>query len=187
MEAPALPPVLERLAEKLGEQLLAIHQERGELAAVVAPSAWREAARLAKEECGLEFNLLVDLTVVDYLALSRTPRFEVVAHFFSLPRNQRLRLKAPLAEEEPELDSLTGLWANADWLEREAYDMFGIRFRGHPDLRRILLYEEFEGHALRKDYPLRRQQPLLPLREVVEPRSMVSEPLRFPPEPRFKT
>lgn len=183
----ALPPALEPLAEKLGERLLATHQERGEARVVVVPSAWKEAARLAREEAGLGFNLLVDLTVVDYLPLGRTPRFEVVAHLYSIPRNHRLRLTTPVPEEEPELDTLTGLWGNANWLEREAYDMFGIRFRGHPNLKRILLYEGFEGHALRKDYPLRGQQPLVPLLEVVEPRSMVSEPLRFPAEPRFKT
>ncbi len=196
MANPALPPVLERLAEKLSERLLATHAERGEATAIVVSSAWKQAARLAKEEAGLELNLLVDLTAVDYLSLGpsgpsgppgKRPRFEVVAHLYSIPLNHRLRLKTSVSEEEPELDTLTSLWGNANWLEREAYDMFGIRFVGHPHPKRILLYEGFEGHALRKDYPLRRQQPLVPLREVVEPVSMVSEPLRFPPEPRFKT
>jgi len=190
MANPAPPPVLERLAEKLGEGLLATHAERGEATAIVVSSVWKNAARLAKEETGLEFNLLVDLTAVDYLSLGplgKAPRFEVVAHLYSIPLNHRLRLKTSVPEEEPELDTLTSLWSNANWLEREAYDMFGIRFAGHPNPKRILLYEGFEGHALRKDYPLRRQQPLVPLREVVEPVSMVSEPLRFPPEPRFKT
>jgi len=90
----------------------------------------------------------------------RTARFTVVYHCYSLKHKHRLRLVVPVEEAEPELDSLTSLWASANWLEREVWDMFGIRFRGHPDLRRILMYEEFDGHALRKDYPVNKRQPL---------------------------
>ena len=92
-------------------------------------------------------------------------RFTVVYHFFSTAHKHRLRLVVPVeeaAEEKPaEVDSLTDLWAGADWLEREVWDMFGITFRGHPDLKRILMYEEFEGHPLRKDYPVKKRQPLI--------------------------
>ena len=88
-------------------------------------------------------------------------RFVVVYHFFSLPLKHRLRLEVPLEEDDPEVDSLTPLWAGADWLEREVWDMFGIRFRGHPNLKRILMYDEFVGHPLRKDYPVNRRQPLI--------------------------
>ncbi len=88
-------------------------------------------------------------------------RFAVVYHFYSLEHKHRLRLVVPLEEAEAELDSLTSLWAGADWLEREVWDMFGIRFQGHPDLKRILMYEEFEGHPLRKDYPVNKRQPLI--------------------------
>ncbi len=88
-------------------------------------------------------------------------RFVAVYHFYSLEHKHRLRLVVPVEEAEPELDSLTGLWAGANWLEREVWDMFGIRFRGHPDLKRILMYEEFKGHALRKDYPVNKRQPLV--------------------------
>jgi NADH-quinone oxidoreductase subunit C len=88
-------------------------------------------------------------------------RFAVVYHFFSLPLKHRLRVVVPLEEADPEVDSLTPLWKSADWLEREVWDMFGIRFRGHPNLKRILMYEEFEGHPLRKDYPVNRRQPLV--------------------------
>lgn len=88
-------------------------------------------------------------------------RFEVVYHFFSLPLKQRIRLKVPVEESSPEVDSLTPLWAAADWFEREVWDMFGLRFRGHPDLKRILMYEGFEGHPLRKDYPVNKRQPLI--------------------------
>jgi NADH-quinone oxidoreductase subunit C len=88
-------------------------------------------------------------------------RFVVVYHFFSLSLKHRLRLEVPVEEEDAEVDSLTSLWAGADWLEREVWDMFGIRFRGHPNLKRILMYEEFVGHPLRKDYAVNKRQPLI--------------------------
>jgi NADH-quinone oxidoreductase subunit C len=88
-------------------------------------------------------------------------RFVVVYHFFSLRLRHRLRLEVPVEEDDPEVDSLSSLWAGADWLEREVWDMFGIRFRGHPNLKRILMYEEFVGHPLRKDYPVNKRQPLI--------------------------
>jgi NADH-quinone oxidoreductase subunit C len=88
-------------------------------------------------------------------------RFAVVYHFFSLPLKHRLRIEVFLQEDDPEVDSVTPLWAGADWLEREVWDMFGIRFRGHPNLKRILMYDEFVGHPLRKDYPVNRRQPLI--------------------------
>lgn len=88
-------------------------------------------------------------------------RFAVVYHFYSPRLKHRVRLEVPLEEDEPELDSVTSLWGNANWLEREAWDMFGIRFKGHPNLKRILMYDGFEGHPLRKDYPVNRRQPLI--------------------------
>jgi NADH-quinone oxidoreductase subunit C len=88
-------------------------------------------------------------------------RFVVVYHFFSLPLKHRLRLEVPVDEADAEVDSLTSLWAGANWFEREVWDMFGIRFRGHPSLKRILMYEEFVGHPLRKDYPVNKRQPLI--------------------------
>jgi NADH-quinone oxidoreductase subunit C len=88
-------------------------------------------------------------------------RFAVVYHFFSMVHKHRLRLVVPVEESGAEVDSLTGLWPGANWLEREVWDMFGIGFRGHPDLKRILMYEGFEGHPLRKDYPVKKRQPLI--------------------------
>ncbi len=88
-------------------------------------------------------------------------RFAVVYHFYSVTHKHRLRVVVPLEEADAELDSLTTLWAGANWLEREVWDMFGIRFQGHPDLKRILMYEEFEGYPLRKDYPVNKRQPLI--------------------------
>jgi len=88
-------------------------------------------------------------------------RFEVVYHVYSLVRNHRLRVKVPVTEADPVVDSLTELWKSANWFEREVWDMFGIHFRGHPNLKRILMYEPFEGHPLRKDYPVNKRQPLI--------------------------
>jgi len=88
-------------------------------------------------------------------------RFEVVYHFFSLPLQHRIRVKVPVEESKPEVESVAALWATANWFEREVWDMYGIRFRGHPDLRRLLMYPEFEGHPLRKDYAVNKRQPLI--------------------------
>jgi NADH-quinone oxidoreductase subunit C len=128
--------------------------------------------RQLKEDAELRMNFLVDLTAVDYLG--RDPRFEVVYHLRSFPAGShsdprhsgaRLRVKAPLSDPDdgsnPVIDSIVSLWAGANWFEREVWDLYGIKFRGHPDLRRILMYEEFIGHPLRKDYPKERRQPLV--------------------------
>lgn len=93
--------------------------------------------------------------------LNESYRFDVVYHLFASGRSRRIRLRVPVASADPVVPSVTGLWAAANWYEREVWDMFGIRFTGHPNLRRILMYEEFQGHALRKDYPIRKRQPLI--------------------------
>jgi NADH-quinone oxidoreductase subunit C len=108
--------------------------------------------------------MLADLTAVDYLRYPGRedgPRFEVVYHLYSLRHNHRLRVKVRLDEDDAVVPTATSLWPIANWLEREVWDMFGIRFDGHPDLRRLLMYEEFVGHPLRKDYPIDRRQPLI--------------------------
>ncbi|OGD17893.1 MAG: hypothetical protein A2W03_17840 [Candidatus Aminicenantes bacterium RBG_16_63_16] len=110
-----------------------------------------------------DFSMLLDLTCVDYAP--GKPRFEMVYHFFSLSRLRRLRLKVRLDEAETRVASLTSLWKNADWLEREVFDLFGVVFDGHPYLRRLFMYDGFEGHPLRKDYPLRRRQPRIRMRD----------------------
>jgi len=107
---------------------------------------------------------LMDLTVVDYQGYAggkKPARFEVVWYFQSFESGRRIRIKAAVPDTDPVVPSLSGLYASADWLEREAWDMFGIGFTGHPGLRRILMYEEFSGHPLRKDYPLAKEQPLV--------------------------
>ncbi|HEV8712542.1 MAG TPA: NADH-quinone oxidoreductase subunit C [Candidatus Binatia bacterium] len=111
------------------------------------------------------FDLLVDLTAVDFLG--QEPRFEVVYHLHSMRLNHRLRVKIRVPEDDAVVPSISSLWKAANWLEREVWDLFGIRFTGHPDLRRILMYEEFRGHPLRKDYPVTKRQPLVPERDPI--------------------
>ncbi|MBM3327662.1 MAG: NADH-quinone oxidoreductase subunit C [Calditrichaeota bacterium] len=106
------------------------------------------------------FDMLTDLTAVDWLG-KQTPRFEVVYHFYSTSHNHRLRVKAAVDEGQP-VPSLTKLYSIANWFEREVWDLYGIKFARHPNLKRILLYEEFKGHPLRKDYPYDKRQPLEP-------------------------
>lgn len=157
---------LDEIRRKLGTAVLDAQTVRGEDAVVIRPDGLVESFRRLREDPALAFDFLSDVTAVDYLG-KKEPRFEVVYHLLSLGRRRRVRIKVPVAESAPEVDSLVSLWRAADWLEREVWDMFGIRFRGHPDLRRILLYEEFRGYPLRKDYPVNQRQPLVPERALV--------------------
>jgi len=151
--------ILSALRERFGDSIAATHNYRGDETAVIAPDALIEICHFLRDESPLAMKCLMDLTCVDYLG--REPRFEVVYHLYSPTLRHRVRLKAPLTDgEDPQIDSVTQLWHSADWYEREAWDLYGVRFRGHPDLRRVLLYDQFVGHPLRKDYPKERRQPL---------------------------
>lgn len=152
---------LKKLKERFPAAVLEMSSIRGEDVAALDKGSIVEVARFLKEDAELQYNFLMDLTAVDYQAMGREPRFDVVYHFYSLKYNRRVRIKAPVGEPDPEIDSLTDLWRGANWFEREVWDMFGIKFRGHPNLQRILLYPEFQGHPLRKDYPIRKRQPLI--------------------------
>ena len=149
-----------RLKQRFAPVILGQHTAHGEDTCTVERASWREVMQFLRDDPDLQYNVLMDLTVVDYLAMQRDARYEVVAHLYSLTHNQRIRLKAPVLDSDPRIDSLMPVWEGANWFEREAYDMFGISFDGHPDLRRILLYKGFEGHPLRKDYPQEKEQPL---------------------------
>jgi NADH-quinone oxidoreductase subunit C/D len=149
-----------KLQQHFAQAILGHHAAHGDDTVIVMREAWREVARFLRDEPALRYTFLMDLTAVDYLTLGRTPRYEVVAHLYSLPYNRRVRVKAPVPDDDPQLDSLVPVWAGANWFEREVYDMFGLTFSGHPDLRRILLYEGFAGYPLRKDYPQDKEQPL---------------------------
>jgi NADH-quinone oxidoreductase subunit C len=158
-EQPTEHPLAARLRGGVADAVLASHAFRGDATAIVPREKLVEASRFLRDDPELRFDMLLDVTAVDYLG--RVPRFEVVYHLYSLPLNHRIRIKVPLEESDPRLPSLVPIWAGADWLERETWDLYGIVFEGHPDLRRIYLYEEFHGHPLRKDYPKEKRQPMI--------------------------
>jgi NADH-quinone oxidoreductase subunit C len=159
--------LVELLQKQFPADVLETQSLQGDETLVVYAPRWKDVARFLRDDPRADMDMLMDLTAVDYP--DRSPRFEVVVHFYSLSKGHRLRLKARVGGadgEDAEIDTLTELWASAMWAERECWDMFGVRFKGHPDLRRILLYPEFEGFPLRRDYPADRIQPLVPYREV---------------------
>lgn len=158
--------VLARLEERFAAKILGSDSFRGDDEAVVAPWDWLEVARFLHDDPACQMDHFIDITAADYPEREpELPRFDVLLFVRSLRKNHRVRLKTRVAANQP-LASLTGVWLGADWTEREVYDMFGVRFEGHPDLRRILLYEEFSGHPLRKDYPINKTQPLVEYRAV---------------------
>jgi NADH-quinone oxidoreductase subunit C len=154
--------VLDRLTQVFGDAILETHSQHGDDTAVVDAARWREIARFLRDDERCAMNHFIDLTAVDYVN-RREPRYEVVLHVRSLDKLHRVRLKARIGEP-PSIDSLAEVWPGANWFERECFDMFGVDFVGHPDLRRILLYPEFVGHPLRKDYPAQQTQPLVEYR-----------------------
>jgi len=154
---------LRNLIDAFGDAVLATHADRGDATAIVDASRIVEVLRFLRDGAGLQFDMLADLTAVDYATHPDRDglRFEVVYHLLSSTLLHRLRVKAGVPEMPCQIDSVVDVWPAANWMEREAFDLYGVRFRNHPDLRRILLYEEFEGHPLRKDYPKERRQPLV--------------------------
>jgi NADH-quinone oxidoreductase subunit C len=156
--------ILQRLRDRFGAAIVDTHESLGDTTAVVDRAALVDILRHCRDEPVLAFDMLTDLTAADYLKYPGRedgPRFEVVYQLTSLPHNHRLRLKVRVDEDDAVVPTAVELWPIADWLEREVWDMFGVRFAGHPNLRRLLMYEEFVGHALRKDYPINRRQPLI--------------------------
>lgn len=151
--------VLEKLTRKFSSDISATHSDFGDDTAMVRRERIVEVLTFLRDDPDLRFDFAMDLTGVDYLG--EEPRFEVVYHLYSLAKNHRVRIKVRLNEDDPVIDSAVSVWPGINWYEREAYDMYGIVFRGHPDLRRILMYEEFQGHPLRKDYPKAKRQPTI--------------------------
>lgn len=151
---------MHKFVEKLREENSAwadsVNDAHGELTVTVPRDAIVDVCRFLKENHG--FDMLADLCGCDR-GPEEDPRFEVNYHLFSTTHYNRLRLKVLLSEDEPNVLTVTTLWKTADWHERETYDLLGVIFDGHPDLRRILLPSDFDGHALRKDYPLRGYEP----------------------------
>jgi NADH-quinone oxidoreductase subunit C len=145
-------PAVARLVGWNPQAVAGVKFDRDEMTIYVERSAIRQAAALLKDDPTCPFNFLSDITCVDWHPSE--PRFEVIYHLLSIPHKERVRLKVRLSGENPALDSLTSVWPGANYFEREIFDLFGIRFNGHPYLRRILMPENWEGHPLRKDYPV---------------------------------
>lgn len=156
---------LSAVQEKLASKVIETFQAQGDDVVILDRGGLRESFRVLKEDRDFDFDFLSDITAVDYWR-KKESRFEVVYQILSRARRRRLRVRVPVPETNPAVESLTPLWHGANFLEREVWDLFGIRFIDHPDLRRILLYEEFQGYPLRKDYPVNLCQPRVPERAV---------------------
>ncbi len=157
--------IAKRLKEKFPKAVTKVKTFRGELTISIDKDYIGKVAEFLYNDKGSDFDYLSDLCGVDKSRLDDSNTFEVVYHLYSLNQNHRVRLKVEIPASNPSIDTVTNVWKTADWHEREAYDMFGIIFEGHPNLERILTPEGFEGYPLRKDYPLKGRQPNS-LREV---------------------
>ena len=141
---------VQKIKEKFANSLIDVKEFRGEVTVTVRKEDIVAVCRFLKTD--MSYNMLTDVTAVDYPESDQ--RFMMVYNLYSIPNKDRLRVKAPVEESACSIDTLSGLWNSANWLEREVYDLFGINFIGHPDLRRILMTDDWVGHPLRKDYPL---------------------------------
>jgi NADH-quinone oxidoreductase subunit C len=145
-------PAVSRLVGWNPQAVQGVKFDRDEMTIYVERSVIRESCALLRDDANCPFNYLSDVTCVDWFPSE--PRFEVVYHLFSIPKKERVRLKVRLNGDAPVLESVTSVWPGANYFEREVFDLFGIRFNGHPYLRRLLMPENWEGHPLRKDYPV---------------------------------
>jgi NADH-quinone oxidoreductase subunit C len=152
--------ILDRLvAEFTAGEIEQIGSQHGNEWARVRRDAWTQVSTFLRDDPLTDMKMASDLTCVD--RFGREPRFDVVLHLYSVSKKHRVRLYAGVPEDDCGIESVVPIWPGMDWFEREAYDLYGVRFRGHPDLRRILMYPEFVGHPLRKDYPKEKRQPLV--------------------------
>jgi len=166
-EAPA-KPAARVLMEALGPRVLGVCDERGDLAITVERGAWVDAVRLLRDRPELDYRMFLDLCGVDYLDREDVPeRFFVVLHLYSVSTRHHVRLKTPVPEADPKLPTISTLFLGANWFEREAWDLYGIVFQGHPNLTRLLTHDAFVGHPMRKDYPVGRRHPLKSPREML--------------------
>jgi NADH-quinone oxidoreductase subunit C len=158
--------LLDRLKSQFGDAVLETSSFRGDDVAVLDRNVWRAAATFLRDDPRCACDYFVDLSVVDFPDEDdEKGRFVVYLIVYSTTKKHRVRIKTRCSEQHPEVDTVSDIYLGANWGEREAFDMFGVRFVGHPDLRRILMYDEFVGHPLRKDYPAHKTQPLVEYRE----------------------
>ena len=156
--------VLDALQQKHPTAIREVYTFRGDEAAFVNPDAIVEVCSFLKYDPAMDMKLLLSVTAVDYLG--QDPRFEVVYHLTSMTHHHRLRLRAKVAEQPGELPTVSGIWRTANWWERHVFDLYGLRFKGHPDLRRLYMPDDWDGYPLRKDYPLRGRHPIVPEKDI---------------------
>lgn len=154
--------LIDVVKQKFGDHVIDSHSRLGNDTVIVERDSIADIVAYLRDEPSTQMNFLRDITAVDYL--HRIPRFEVVYVLYSMPLKHQLLIRVPLQEDDVKLPTISHLYGCAAWLEREVYDMYGMQFTGHPDLRRVLLYPEFEGHPLRKDYAQQQSQPRTELR-----------------------
>ncbi|HEY5599290.1 MAG TPA: NADH-quinone oxidoreductase subunit C [Candidatus Manganitrophaceae bacterium] len=148
-----MSPIAQKIQERFPDAFVSSKEALGELTVTVRREKIVDVCRFLHDDPALDFDHISDICSVDYP--NEEPRFEVVYHFYSIEKNHRIRVKARVPEDDCAIDSVTGVWRGANFLEREVYDMMGIVFNNHPDLRRILMTEEYdEGFPLRKDFPV---------------------------------
>lgn len=178
-------PVIAYAQEKFADAITGVRAALGELTLEIGRTEIRRVCRILRDDPLFDFAQLIDLCGVDYLDYRREapnpwsgPRYAVVYHLLSLRHNRRLRLRCYLDDELPRIDSVVEVWSSADWFEREAFDLFGIVFDGHPDLRRILTDYGFVGHPFRKDFPLIGQ---VEMRYDADRKRVIYEPVSIEP------
>ncbi|HHM23821.1 MAG TPA: NADH-quinone oxidoreductase subunit C [Bacteroidetes bacterium] len=146
--------ILKKVQEKFGDCVLEVKDALGEATISIKRDCNVEVLKFLRDDPDLAFEFLMDACGIDYLEMGGFERFAVVYHLYSLKHNHRVRVKAFIPENDPRIDTVSHLWAAANWAEREVFDMYGIEFNNHPDMRRILCPDDFVGHPLRKDFPL---------------------------------
>ncbi|MBS3946038.1 MAG: NADH-quinone oxidoreductase subunit C [Melioribacter sp.] len=157
--------IVEKLKKNFGDTVQDVTDFRNELSITIASNKIVDVAKFLKEDPELEFVMCKDVTAIDWA--TRKNRFTVVYHVYSFKNNYFLRLKSNIVEETPVIDSVTSIWPSANWYERETFDMYGIVFNNHPDLRRMYMPEGFQYHPLRKDFPVLGIPGSLPLPEKI--------------------
>ncbi|MFQ5455416.1 MAG: NADH-quinone oxidoreductase subunit C [Nitrospirota bacterium] len=149
----AMNPIVQKIKERFSDAFLGTYEFAGDLTISVKKEKVFDICRLLHDDTEMDFDYIIDICSVDYP--EEEERFEVVYHFYSIKNRQRIRIKARVREDACTIDSVCDIWKGANFMEREVYDMMGIRFNNHPDLRRILMTDDFEGYPLRKDFPVK--------------------------------
>ncbi len=150
------------IQSKFPNDVISLADQAGDEAIYLKRDSVKKVLLALREDAEFQFDMLADLFAVDYLFWEeKENRFEVIYNLYSTVKNHRIFVKVQVPEKDAQVESVTSVWPAANWFEREVWDMFGVKFEGHPNLKRILMYEEFQGHALRKDYPYNKRQPLI--------------------------